>query len=31
MSVVDIAVALGHLESQGWVADSDGWWEALTR
>lgn len=31
MTVVDIAVALGHLESQGWVADSDGWWEALTR
>ena len=31
MAVVDIAVALGHLESQGWVADSDGWWEALTR
>ena len=31
LSVVDIAVALGQLESQGWVADTDGWWEALTR
>lgn len=31
LSVVDIAVALGHLASQGWVAESDGWWEALIR
>ena len=31
LTVVDIAVSLGTLASQGWVADSDGWWEALTR
>lgn len=31
LSVVDIAVSLGRLESQGWVASSDGWWEALNR
>lgn len=31
MSVVDVAVSLGSLEAQGWVAQSDAWWEALTR
>lgn len=31
MPVVEVAVALGQLGSGGWVADSDGWWEALTR
>ncbi len=31
LSVVDVAVALGRLESDGWVACTDGWWEALTR
>lgn len=30
-SIVDCAVSLGRLEEQGWVAHSDGWWEALTR
>ena len=30
-SLVDCAVSLGRLEEQGWVAHSDGWWEALTR
>ena len=30
-SLVDCAVMLGRLEEQGWVAQSDGWWEALTR
>jgi len=24
-----VAVALGRLEAQGWVAHADGWWEAL--
>lgn len=31
MSVVRTAVLLGRLESKGWVAQSQGWWEALTR
>lgn len=31
ISVVDAAVVLGHLEAKGWVAHSDGWWEALIR
>lgn len=31
LTLVDCAVALGRLEEQGWVAQSDGWWEALTR
>lgn len=31
LAVIDVAVALGQLETQGWVAHSDGWWEALTR
>lgn len=31
VSLVDCAVTLGRLEEQGWVAQSDGWWEALTR
>ncbi|MGA0117586.1 MAG: DNA-processing protein DprA [Ilumatobacteraceae bacterium] len=31
LSLVDCAVALGRLEQQGWVAHSDGWWEALVR
>ena len=30
-SVVDVAVLLGRLEATGWVANSDGWWEALIR
>ena len=29
--IVDVAVVLGTLEAMGWVAHSDGWWEALTR
>lgn len=29
MSVLDVAVVLGRLERSGWVASSDGWWEAL--
>lgn len=28
-AVLDVAVALGRLEAQGWVAHSDGWWEAI--
>lgn len=31
ISVVRTAVLLGRLESKGWVAHSDGWWEALSR
>jgi DNA processing protein len=31
MPIVDVAVVLGTLEAMGWVAHSDGWWEALTR
>jgi len=27
--VVNIALLLGRLEEKGWVAQSDGWWEAL--
>ena len=30
-SVVQTAVQLGRLEALGWVANSGGWWEALTR
>ncbi|MFM8626761.1 MAG: DNA-processing protein DprA [Actinomycetota bacterium] len=26
---LDVAVALGRLEAQGWVAHADGWWESL--
>ena len=29
MSVVRAAVLLGRLEASGWVAQSEGWWEAL--
>lgn len=29
VGALDAAVALGRLEAQGWVAHSDGWWEAL--
>lgn len=28
-AALDVAVALGRLEAQGWVAHSDGWWEAI--
>ncbi len=28
-TVLDVAVMLGRLETAGWVASSDGWWEAL--
>lgn len=28
-AVLDVAVTLGRLEAQGWVAHSDGWWEAI--
>lgn len=31
VSLIECAVTLGRLEEQGWVAQSDGWWEALTR
>lgn len=31
LGVVRTAVLLGRLESKGWVAHSDGWWEALVR
>lgn len=31
VSLIDCAVSLGRLEQQGWVAYSDGWWEALIR
>lgn len=31
LSLVECAVTLGRLEEQGWAAQSDGWWEALTR
>lgn len=31
LPLIDCAVSLGRLEEQGWVAHSDGWWEALTR
>lgn len=30
-AVLDVAVTLGRLETAGWVASSDGWWEALAR
>jgi hypothetical protein len=26
---VTTAVLLGRLEAKGWVANTDGWWEAL--
>ena len=29
LSVVDVAVLLGRLEAKGWIAHSNGWWEAL--
>ena len=29
MSVVNVAVILGRLEAKGWVANTNGWWEAL--
>lgn len=29
VTALDVAVVLGRLESAGWVASSDGWWEAL--
>ncbi|MEY2967014.1 MAG: processing protein DprA, partial [Actinomycetota bacterium] len=29
VTALDAAVVLGRLESAGWVASSDGWWEAL--
>jgi predicted Rossmann fold nucleotide-binding protein DprA/Smf involved in DNA uptake len=28
-NVVKTAVLLGRLEAKGWVANTDGWWEAL--
>jgi len=28
-SLVNTAVFLGRLEAKGWVANTDGWWEAL--
>lgn len=28
-TVLDVAVMLGRLETAGWVASSDGWWEVL--
>ena len=28
-STVSTAVLLGRLEAKGWVANTDGWWEAL--
>jgi DNA processing protein len=31
LPLIDCAVSLGRLEQQGWVAHSDGWWEALVR
>ena len=31
LPLIDCAVALGRLEQAGWVACSDGWWEALVR
>lgn len=31
LPVVEVAAVLARLESDGWVADTDGWWEALTR
>ena len=31
LSVLRTAVLLGRLESKGWVAHAQGWWEALTR
>ena len=30
-TIVHTAVLLGRLEATGWVGNSDGWWEALTR
>ena len=29
LSVVNVAVILGRLEAKGWVANTNGWWEAL--
>jgi hypothetical protein len=29
INVVATAVLLGRLEVKGWVANTDGWWEAL--
>jgi predicted Rossmann fold nucleotide-binding protein DprA/Smf involved in DNA uptake len=29
VSVVRVAVVLGRLEAKGWVANTNGWWEAL--
>jgi len=26
---VNVAVILGRLEAKGWVANTNGWWEAL--
>ena len=31
LPLISCAVSLGRLEQQGWVAHSDGWWEALVR
>jgi DNA processing protein len=29
LTVVNVAVILGRLEAKGWVANTNGWWEAL--
>jgi len=29
LPIHDVAVRIGHLESQGWVTANAGWWEAL--
>ena len=29
IGVLEVAVALGRLEAHGWVAHTDGWWEAV--
>ena len=31
LGVFDVGVILGRLEAKGWVAHSNGWWEALNR